>query len=188
MIVKNLASIKAQFGARLYEALQSIQDQSVTMQQQTNSNATGEPAPPPPIAGVHVSTGPGGEFQVAISDPGQISRGINYFAEHADNPQFTNSHIVDMGQSRNLSAHMGSQSLYWLAYSSYSGSRPSQAAYHGSQSAPVPVKGGVAGVRSQSQGSGTGAPGQGLVGPGPVQQRNITAGFDWKARAGKPGT
>lgn len=188
MIIKNLPYIRS-LDPRLYEALLSIQDQSSTMQVQTNSNATGEVAPPPNIAGVHVSTGPGGEFQVAVTDTGQISRGINYWAEHADNPHFSNSHVIDMGQSRNLSVHMGSQKLYWRAYSSYSGSQPSMPAYHGSATQPVAVNGGVAGVRSQSQGSGTGAPGQGLVGPGPVQQRTPSAGFDWKARSGKnPGT
>jgi hypothetical protein len=179
----NLPYIKSK-DARLYETIKAVQDQAATIQQQTNSNATGPVDPPPAIAGVHVSTGPGGEFQVSITDTGEISRGVNYFAEHADNPHFSNPHVIDMGQSRNLSVHMGSQKLYWRAYSSYSGSMPSAPAYHGSAAAPLAVLGGVPGIRSQSQGSGTGAPGQGLQGPGPVQQRTKASGFDWKARSG----
>jgi hypothetical protein len=182
--VPNLAFIRniPLIGDRLYEAFNQIQIQSQATEAQTNTNPTAEPAAPPPINAVQVTTGPGGEFQIAISDSNQISRGINYFAEHADNPWFQNPHVIDMGQSRNHSTYLGAQSLYWRAYSSYSGSPPSAPAYHGSAAVPLPVTGGVPGTRAPSQGSGTGAPGQGLQGPGPVQSRTANSGFDWTAQ------
>lgn len=179
MKLRNLEYIRSipVFGARLYESLVDVQNQASATEQQTNSNALGQPTPPPAINNLHVSTGPGGEFQLAITDSNKISRGINYWAEHADNPHFNNPHIIDMGQSRNHSVYLGGQSLYWRAYSSYPSSPTSPAVYHGSQAQPAAVRGGVTGVRSASQGAGTGAPGQGLYGPGPVAQRGVATGF-----------
>lgn len=184
MKIENLTWIRTipMIGNRLYDAFKSIQQQTTNIETQTNSNAQTQPGPPPAVNGLHVSTGPGGEFQIAITDNGQIQRGINYWVEHSDNPQFSNPHHIDMGQSRNASVYMGSQALYWRAYSSYPSSPSSAAVYHGSQSQPMPVTGGQIGLRSQSQGAGTGAPGQGLQGPGPVPARTPFAGFDWKAQ------
>lgn len=184
MTLPNLAFVRKLpvIGSRLYEIFSAIQNQSQITEQQTNANPSGQPAPPPAINSVHVSTGPGGEFQIAIGDSGQVSRGVNYWVEHADNPQFGNPHVIDMGQSRNHSVYLGKQTLYWRAYSSYASSPASPAAYHGSQAQPVAVTGGSPGVRAQSQGAGTGAPGQGLQGPGPVPQRTASAGFDWTAQ------
>lgn len=172
-------------GRNLAHIFKTIQKDTTTTEQQTNANPNGQPTPPPAINSLHVSTGPGGEFQAAITDNGQISRGVNYWLEHADNPHFTNPHVIDMGQSRNWAGHMGSQTLYWRAYSSYSGSPASDSVYHGSAATPKPVTGGVAGSRAAAQGSGTGAAGQGGVGPGPVPQRVPTAGFDWTAQQSK---
>lgn len=169
-------------GARLYEALNAVQTQSQATEQQTNANPSGQPAPPPAINGVHVSTGPGGEFQIAITDNGQVARGVNYWVEHADDPSFTNPHVIDLGQSRNHSVYLGSQSLYWRAYSSYIASGASPAAYHGDAAQPLPVTGGVVGARAPSMGAGTGAPAQGLHGPGPVPMRSADAGFNWTAQ------
>lgn len=144
---------------------------------------SGQPAAPPSINALHVSTGPGGEFQVAITDNNEISRGINYWAEHDTSPSFTNPHAIDMGQSRNLSVHMGTQPLYWRAYSSYASSPPSAPVYHGGASTPVAVLGGVAGLRSSSQGTGTSAPGHGAQGPGPIPTRTPSAGYNWRGQS-----
>lgn len=170
------------FGARLFKAMRGIQTQVTNIERQGNFSAQAQPAAPPAIQGVHVSTGPGGEFQIAISDTGQVNRGINYFVEHDSDPNFSNPHVIDMGQSRNHSVYMGGQTLHWRAYSAYPGSDASPAAYHGSAADPLPVQGGVAGARAPSQGSGTGAPAQGLVGPGPVPARTDTSGFNWNAQ------
>jgi len=167
---------------RVYEALLSVQNAMTQLEQQTNSNSQAEPTAPPPIQGLKVSTGPGGEFQAAITDSGNVARGVRYMLEHADNPHFKNPHQVDMGISRNWSGHMGNQTLYWRAYSYYNPAAAGSAVYHGSQAQPMPVTGGVSGVRAQSQGAGTGAPGQGLYGPGPVGQRGGQSGFDPSAQ------
>lgn len=169
-------------GRYLHETLSSIQKQATNTEQQTNANPNGQPSAPPAINSLHVSTGPGGEFQAAITDNGEVSRGVKYFLVHADNPQMTNAHTIDIGTSRNWAGHMGNQSLYWGAYSAYPGSPPSAAIYHGGQEGPQPVAGGVAGPRATSQGTGTGAPSQAFVGPGPVPQRTPNSGFDWKAQ------
>ena len=184
MTLPNLAWVRGlpDIGARLAEIFRAIETQSGATEQQTNANPAAQPTPPPAINGVHVSPGPGGEFQVAIADNNQISRGIRYFAEHDTTPAFSNPHIIDMGTSRNHSVYLGAQSLYWRAYSSYGSSPASAPAYHGSQVQPLPVTGGVAGVRAPSMGAGTGAPRQGLHGPGPVPTRTDTSGFAWNAQ------
>lgn len=169
-------------GRDLHKALTSIQNQSTTTEQQSNTNPTGQPTAPPAINGFHVSTGPGGEFQLAITDNGEISRGVKYWADHDTSPAFSNPHAIDIGQTRNHSVFLGNQTLYWRAYSSYGTSPASAHVYHGSSVQPIPVTGGVAGSRAPSMGSGTGAQGQGGVGPGPVPKRTANSGFDWKAQ------
>ena len=183
MSIRNMEYLRGKDN-RLYEALVDLQSQVQTLQKQTNSGSSqsSQPAAPPAINHVHVSTGPGGEFQIAITDNSPINRGINYWAEHADNPQFTNPHIIDMGQSRNHSVYMGSQKLYWRAYSSYPGSDASVSVYHGNAAQPAAVQGGVPGLRAPSQGAGTGAAAQGTYGPGPVPTRQGAVGFNWTAQ------
>lgn len=181
MEIKNLAYLRTlkssdfpDLGSKLAEALQSIASQATNVEQQVNGNPSGQPQAPPAINGVKV-TGQNGHFNVAIQDPNTIYRGVQYFVEHADNPQFTNSHIVHMGDSRNANLFLGNTTRYFRAYSSYSSSPPSAAAYHGSAAAPLAVKGGgtVGPPAFQpSESSGTGTPGQALTGPGPVPFRS----------------
>ena len=91
MTISQLAFIRTipVIGSRLYDSLKSVQDQVSNLETQTNTNAQAQPTAPPAINGVHVSTGPGGEFQIAITDQNQISRGINYWAEHDSDPNFS---------------------------------------------------------------------------------------------------
>jgi hypothetical protein len=164
------------FGTKLGEALDSIARQTNTLEQQGNMNANGQPAAPPAIQSVKV-TGQNGHFDISISDPSAIYRGIQYFAEHADNPHFTNSITIPMKDSRNANIFLGNVTRYWRAYSSYASSPPSAPAYHGGAAQPIGVSGGgaIGGPAFQaSQGSGTGAPGVGLSGPGPVPARSAT--------------
>jgi hypothetical protein len=164
------------FGTKLGEALDSIARQTNAMEQQGNLNANGQPAAPPPISSVRV-TGQNGHFNIAIADPSPVYRGINYWAEHADNENFTNPQIIDLGQSRNHSIFLGNVTRYWRAYSSYQSSPTSAPAYHGGAAQPLAVSGGgtVGGPAFQaSQGSGTGGAGVGLSGPGPVPARSAS--------------
>lgn len=182
-LYKNQAYIRAlhspefpDLGAKLHEAIMDIATRTVTLAQQTNSNLTGQPAPPPAVNGVNV-TGQDGYLHVAVTDQNQIFRGVQYFAEHADNPHFTDPHIVPMGASRNVSIPVGNQTRYVRVYSAYGATGPSSPVYHGSQVAPLPVSGGGSGpgpLLLPSQGSGTGAAGQGISGPGPIPYRTDT--------------
>ena len=163
------------FGAKLYEALSDIAQQHQNLAQQVNGNSTGEPAAPPPIDSLTVKA-QNGHFQIAISHPGGYYRGVRYFAQHADNPQFTNAHTIPLGESRNANVPLGNVTRYWRAFASYSTSPDGPPVYHGSSVKPLPVQGGgSAGGPDflESQGSGTGGPNT-LSGSGPVAFRSIT--------------
>jgi hypothetical protein len=157
---------------KLFEAIKAIQDQTSNIEKQGNFNALGPPNAPPAIDRLRVTTGPGGEYQIRITDNGEVSRGINYWAEYDTSPNFTNPHIIDMGQTRNHSVNLGNQQLFWRAYSSYPSSDTSPVVYHGSSTDPLPVLGGVPGKRAASEGAGTGAAGYGMSGPGPIPERS----------------
>lgn len=163
-------------GPKLAEALRGIAAQVTTIEQQTNSNANGQPQSPPSINSVNV-TGKNGHFNIAITDNNQVYRDVHYWAEHADNPNFVNPIVIHMGMSRNHNEFLGNVTRYWRAYSSYGASPPSSPVYHGTSAQPRPVRGGgsVGGPSFQaSQGSGTGTPGQGISGPGPIPFRSST--------------
>lgn len=170
MSIRNLDWVRSlpQIGAKFYEMFKDVSDQLTTVEQQTNSNRTAPPNAPPSIGGLKV-TGQNGHFNIAITDASPVYRGVNYFVEHADNPHFTNPHVIDLGASRNHNIFLGNVTRYFRAYSSYAGSPIGSPAYFGSGAQPTPVVGG--GENSgpnftASQGSGTGAAGAGLQGPG----------------------
>lgn len=173
------------FGARMYEAFKSIQNQSANTEQQGNSNPQGQPSPPPGIQGVNVVAA-NGHHTVTITDQNAgLRRGVNYWLERSMTPDFANPHIIDLGQSRNHSEFLGNGTFYWRGHSSYGSSQSGPPAYHGSASQPTPVNaGGDIGSPAElpSQGAGTGAAGQGLMGPGPVPERTANSGFDWTAQ------
>lgn len=148
-----------------------------SIEQQTNANATGGPQPPPPINALHV-TANAGHFNIGINHEGaEFYRGIQYYVEHADNPQFTNSHTEELGTTRNANLFLGNSTRFFRAYAAYDNSHPGQPAYHGSPAQPIAVTGGGAVPGPSflpSQGSGTGTPGQGHQGPGGVPYRSNT--------------
>ena len=165
-------------GAKLYEALRSIATQAGNIEQQTNSNPSGQPTPPSAPNALTVS-GQNGHFNIAIQDHNQnVYRGVKYFVEHADNPQFTNAQVIDLGTSRNHNVFLGNVTRYWRAYSSYASSAPSTPVYHGTATAPLAVTGGgaVGGPEFQAaQSSGTSVPNQGgPSGPGHTPYRTAT--------------
>ncbi len=177
-------------GAWFYRFAKSIERQTSNTEQQGNLNPQGQPVPPPAIDGINVAA-QNGHHTVTITDqnPG-VSRGVNYWLERDTSPAFTNPHIIDLGQSRNHSEFLGSGDFFWRGYSSYSSSPPSAPAYHGSAAQPTPVNaGGEVGPPAQlaSQGSGTGASGQGLQGPGLSPKRTDTSGSDWTLQRSRGG-
>lgn len=181
MAIRNLDYLRSlaseQFpdlGAKLYEALQDLNQQHQTLAQQTNGNGQGEPVPPPAISGLRV-TGANGHFSASIQDGGQIYRDVHYYLEHSADPHFSNPTVIHLGHSRNHNIFLGNVTRYWRAYSAYASSSPGAPAYHGG-TIPIGVAGGgsVAGpVFLPSEGSGTGTPGQGLQGPGKIPFRAV---------------
>lgn len=183
MSIRNLTWLRSisvpgaeDLGSRLYESLSDLDGQHKTLASQVNGNSIGQPIAPPPINGLMV-TGQNGHFQIGITDTAPIYRGINYFVEHADNPHFVQPHIIDMGQSRNHSVFLGNVTRYWRAYSSYASSPRSAPSYFGPRAKPTAVQGGGAVGGPDflaAQGSGTGAAGEGLQGPGIKPFRSAT--------------
>lgn len=171
--VRNLNDIRAD-DQKLFEALTDIISQVHNIAEQGNLNPAAHPEPPPAISKLTVSAS-NGHFQAAIEDPNPIYRGVSYFVEHADNPNFTDSHTEHLGPSRNAHFFFGNATRYFRAYSSYGSTPASAPAYHGSEAEPIAVTGGgsIPGPTFlRSQGSGTGTPGQGLSGPGPIPFRS----------------
>lgn len=165
-----------ELGTRLYEALSDVDAQQKTIAQQTNANPTGQPLPPPAIDGLTV-TGQNGSFHVQIQHGGEFYRGVQYHVEHADNPSFQKPHTIDLGSSREHTVFLGNGTHYWRAFAAYGSSPAGPPAYHGGPHSPQPVSGGgIVGPPAflDPQGSGTGAPGEGLSGPGPIPFRTST--------------
>jgi hypothetical protein len=171
---KNLNDWTPEAGQKLTELIQEMAQGVNNIEQQTNSNANGTPQAPPAINSLNV-TGSNGHFQVAINHEGaEFYRGVQYFVEHSASPHFIDPHIVPLGTSRNANIFLGNATRYFRAYASYGASPPGPAVYHGTLSQPKAVVGGgtVPGPSFvNSQGSGTGTPGQGLSGPGLVPYR-----------------
>jgi hypothetical protein len=169
-----IRNLPGDLGPRLYEALADLEARNTTLAQQVNGNPTGEPAAPPNVGGLNV-TGRDGSLHVAITDNSPIYRGIQYHLEHADNPHFINPIPISMGTARHVTIPIGNQTRYVRVASSYSVTAPSQWVYHGG-SQPIGVNGGGMGPGPQflpSQGSGTGAPGEGLQGSGTKAFRSV---------------
>ncbi len=162
-----------QLGARLYESLSDVDSQAQTVAQQTNANPTGHPYPPPAVDGLTV-TGQNGLFHLQIQHASEFYRGIQYHAEYADSPSFQNPRSIDLGASREHTVFLGNGTHYWRAFAAYGSSPAGPPAYHGGAHSPQPVSGGgsIGGPAFLApQGSGTGLPGEGLSGPGPVAFR-----------------
>jgi len=163
------------FGSKMYDLVSSLHQQVQTIAQQTNSNPLGTPSAPPPVNGLTVQAS-NGHFVASIRDNNQIYRGVNYWLEHADNPHFTDSQIVPMGNGRNWHSFMGNATRYFRVSSGYSASPGNNHVYFGTSVQPTPVTGGGAIPAPSflpSQGSGTGLAGQ-RGGPGGVPFRSTS--------------
>lgn len=148
----------------LLRALDDLASQIQNTANQVNATPQGVTAAPSQISGFSVVAS-GGIFDVQIQDNSPASRGIEYFAEYAAAPSGPWT-VISLGPARNWRGALGSQTLYWRAYSQYPTSEPSAPLYFGSQATPTGVAGGgaVAGPNPQpSTGSGT-APTNGLSG------------------------
>lgn len=167
------------FGTRLVGVLTKVLSGMNTIAQQTNSEPTGEPAPPPPINALDVRA-ENGQFDLSINHAGaEFYRGIHYFAEHSATPDFANPQTVSLGPSRDHRLFLGDTARFVRAYAQYPGSPPGPMAYFGSAADPRIVHGGgaiAAAPFGTAQGSGTGVAGEGHSGFGSVAFRSKSGG------------
>ena len=179
--LKNLDFIKGirlpdapDFGIKLAEMITEMAQGVNNIEQQTNTNATGDPTPPPPLNSLDVRAA-NGMASIGLNHEGaDFYRGANYFVEHSATPDFQNPQIVDLGTSRNVDVFVGNGQRYFRAYPSYPGSPPGPLTYFGDGARPIPIIGGGNAPPppfARSQGSGTGTAGQGHSGFGPTPYR-----------------
>lgn len=181
--IRNMTEIRAakewtpELAGKVYEALQDFNSAITNHLQQTNGNAIGAPQPPPAQMGIQV-TAREGYMHVALNDQGPLYRGVQYWVEHADNPNFTNAiHTQASGtELRNHTEFIGNQTRYVQAYKSYPWSNATSPVVHGGVT-PIAVQGGGAHQGPPylpSQGTGTSMAGQITTGPGKVPFRSAT--------------
>jgi hypothetical protein len=152
-------------GARLFEIISDVKRGSETLEQQTNGNMNGNPSAPPGLQGMTVAPHENG-FDVSIQHDGNYYRGVEYYVDYADNPQFNGARTEHLGQNRNTVLPLGKRSLYFQARAAYPWSDSTTPVYHGG-STPQPVLGGTQQTSLlPSQGCGTARPGQPTQGPG----------------------
>jgi len=171
--LRNLAWLRSlkidgipEFGARLSELVSDLHANTQQIAQQTNSSLTGNPQPPPPLQSVTVTPTEVGHH-VSIKHEGDYYRGAVYHIESSTSPQFVNPHPEYTGPAREINLATGTQKLHFQAFASYLNSGNTTPVFHGG-STPVAVEGGKNVPRGTSQGGGTGKPGSGLAGFGPV--------------------
>lgn len=161
-----------EFGARLSETIRDLVAATSNIEQQTNSNASGEPAPPPPLQAVTVTPTAVGHH-VSIDHGSEFYRGAFYHVESSATPAMTNPFPAYSGPAREIDLATGDQTLYFQAFASYATSGNTSPVFHGG-TIPKAVTGGVSVPRGTSQGSGTNQPGQGLAGFGSIPFRSTT--------------
>lgn len=169
------------FGQKLYEALTDSQSAHNQLEGQTNGNLSGQSQPPPALSAVRVSGG-NGLFHVSLDHNADFYRGVRYHVEYATDPHFSNPFPLPMHEAREWRGNLGQQKLYFRASASYGISGPNtQWTYFGGATPQLVDGTGTTEppLPAQSQGSGTGYPGQGLQGSGQTQ---------FRSRSGQPPT
>ena len=153
----NRSWIQMQMDRRLADALDAIQAAVNTIAAKTGADPVGPTQPPPTVSALNVSKLSDGSLQAVIQDQNPIKWGIHYFLEHSTTPNFSQPHVIHLGQSRQWSGPDISKSFpYWRAYSMYPGQQE--------QSTPIYHNGIIATALVQpSTGSGT-ASGNGTQG------------------------
>ena len=103
------------FGARMHELISDVIQGSNTLEQQTNSSFTGDPAPPPPPEALKVVPHPQG-VQFAITHQSDFYRGVGY---HVDVTSGGVTHTYDVGNSRNGVLPVGNLAAEYKVRASY---------------------------------------------------------------------
>lgn len=133
--------LQMKYDSRLTDALDSQQNAINHIAEQLGASAVGATTPPPTISAVTVSKTTNGSLQAVIQDNTPVNWGIHYFLEHSTTPNFTQPHVIHLGQSRTwIGPDVSKDFPYWRAYSMYPGqSDQSTAVYHRGVIATAPV-------------------------------------------------
>lgn len=123
-------------------ALDDLASQIQAGFKQVNATPGGVTPAPPQISAIAVVAADG-VFNVQIQDNNPVNRGIEYFIEFSTSPGGPWT-VIALGASRNWAGFLGSQTLYWQAYSQYPTSDPSEPLLFGGSSSPGAVVGGGA--------------------------------------------
>ncbi len=128
-----------QFGRYLADALRKLQEGTNNLGQNIAVDPAGTIPPPPPVQQLDVKTNGTGMVHAVISDHNQIQKGIHYFVEYANDPDFLQPHVVHLGASRSMTPvnlpakddNGVAQRFYFRAYSQYPGGHPGPAVHFG---------------------------------------------------------
>ena len=170
----NVSAVRSQpiWGNYLYLAFQRLQKQLTNLSIQGNASLLGpQNSAPPQVNAVSVTAG-GGVAHVQIVDNNQnLYRGVQYHVQYSTDPGFSAPVTHHMGPSRDARIPVGTQPLYYRAYSDYPTSPASAPQYHGgSRAMPVAAIGTEQPPIPSGMGSGTGTASQ-ISGFGPVPWR-----------------
>jgi hypothetical protein len=171
LIVKSLGILKGTPSlTRVGEAISDhlIGTNNISAQLATNPN--GPDVIPAPVAQVQAQHLGNGLVDVAITDNSDIARAINYHIEYDTSPNFTsNPRGTLLGPYRNGQFTLPNGTWYVRGFSQYPAGGPPSAPIAFPQ--PVVVTGSAALPLLNSQGSGTGRPGQAGQGAGKTVSR-----------------
>lgn len=173
--VRNLPALQTMptYGKWLVQALKDLRQLVQNVGQQTNATPASQETPPPPQIHALTVTASGGVAHIQITDNNPIYRGIGYHVQISTNPGFSAPITEHMGPSRDKRIPVGTQPLYYRAFSDYPTSAPSAPVYHGgSQPMAVAAIGSAQPAIPAGQGSGTGYPSQ-ISGHGPIPYRAV---------------
>ncbi len=128
-----------QFGRYLADALRKLQEGTNNLGQNIAVDPAGTIPPPPPVQQLDVKTNGTGMVHAVITDHNQIQKGIHYFVEYANDPDFLQPHVVHLGASRSMTPvnlpakddNGVAQKFYFRAYSQYPGGHPGDKVHFG---------------------------------------------------------
>jgi hypothetical protein len=148
------------FGQRLYQMFKDVQRNGNVLEQQTNSDCSGYPGPPPKPDAINVIPHPQG-VDVSIQHEGEFYQGIRYHVDYADNPQFNGARTHDLGQSRNGVIPLGKWNGYYQVRALYPNGKSSIPVVFGGPTPKIVNGGSVSRVALlPTQAAGTTRPGQ----------------------------
>jgi hypothetical protein len=152
--IPGLASIIQQY-PDIGKALETLQNATNNVANQTNASPVGVTDPPTPHSAISVKGG-AGIMDVAITDNSPQTRGKLHFFDYSTDG-FKTFHTKSIGPAKNWRGTLGNGTFQVRSYAQHDTSAPSDFIYH----PPVSTSGGSEPAMQPGQGSGTGQHGFG---------------------------